>query len=887
MLPFEEIGRLPSPHDNAAIATRRIEPGTVVSLNGTPTAILHTVLEGHRFAVRAIATGEPVLSWGLPFGRALGPIAPGDYLVNESVLAALAMRAVNARLPAQPNFRDHLVPYQLAPDQIRAAPPVTPVPQSGTFAGYRRSARRGVGTRNCIVLLGTTSRTAGFVRMLAGRLQPLAREFPSLDGIVAIGHTEGGGPTEPNNTPEVLRTLAGFMVHPNVGAVLAVDQGIEPISNARLQAFMAHHQYALEDVPHAFLSIGDRLSDTTAQAELLVRGWLRFVAAQVRTREPLGNLRLALQCGGSDAFSGVSGNPLLGAVAHELIRHGGSANLCETDEAFGGETHLLANVRDLATAEAFLATLESFRERLRWHGETGESNPSGGNKFRGLYNISLKSLGAVQKKSPLTRLDTVIDYAVPMREPGFYFMNSPGNDLEGIAGQIASGCNAIAFVTGNGSVTNFPFAPTLKITTTTRRHELLAREMDVNAGRYLDGTPMSVLVDETFTLLCDTASGRRTRGELAGHSQVSLWRNWRQTDTSHLDSLRARPVPDGMPVVLAPGRAVPPIPRATFPAWRFGDATVVDPIALIVPTSMCSSQVARLAAEQLTARQLGAACRIDRFVALPHTEGCGFGGESLQRLLQRTYRGYATHPNVVAAVFLEHGCEKIPNDVMRHELASAGVSPERFGWVSVQLDGGMQRAMDKISAWFSTRLAATPQPVPVQASLGQLRIGLMTGLPVRNATAEAFAAVLRIVVAAGGSVLVPASDPLLDHPAFRHRVFGDRVPPVSLAYGQPFLQAGLHIVATETDHWVENLTGLGGCGVHLFLTIPDGPDQPGHPFLPVVQCAEARLPDDAALTEVAFFKALFAALVTTPPGRDTVDAITDFQLTRGFLGVSA
>lgn len=886
MLPLEDVGRLPSPNDNAAIATRRIEPGTVISINGAPTTIHHTVLEGHRFAVRAIAAGEPVLSWGLPFGEALCAISPGDYLANESMLAALALRAVHALLPAQPNFRDRLEPFQLKADEIRAAPPVARVAHPGTFAGYRRSARRGVGTRNCIVILGTTSRTAGFVRRLAERLQPLAREFPSIDGIVAIGHTEGGGPTEPNNAQEVLRTLAGFMVHPNVGAVLAVDQGVEPISNARLQAFMDHRRYPLEDVPHAFLSIGENFSAATIQAELIVRGWLPSVASQFRTPEPLCALRLALQCGGSDAFSGVSGNPLAGAVAHELIRHGGSANLCETDEAFGGEAHLLANVRDLTTAEAFLATLESFRERLRWHGETGESNPSGGNKLRGLYNISLKSLGAVQKKSPLTRLDTVIDYAVPMQEPGFYFMNSPGNDLEGIAGQIASGCNVIAFVTGNGSITNFPFAPTLKITTTTRRHELLVREMDVNAGRYLDGTPMSALVDETFALLRETASGRRTRGELAGHSQVSLWRDWRQTDTSQLEALRALPVPDGKPVVLAP-RAVPPVPPDTFPAWRFGNDIVVDPIALIVPTSMCSSQVARLAAEQLTARQLGAACRIDRFVALPHTEGCGFGGDSMQRLLQRTYRGYAVHPNVVAAVFLEHGCEKVPNDVMRHELTTAGVNPDRFGWVSVQLDGGMQRAIEKISTWFSSRLAATPAPVPLQAALGNLRIGLMTGGPARTSTAEAFAAVLRTVVAAGGSVLVPAHDPLLGHPAFRDGVCGGRVPAASLSYGQPISEAGFHIVATETNHWVENLTGLGGCGVHLFLTIPGGPQQPRHPFLPVVQCDEARLPDDAALTKAAIFKALFAALTSTPRGCATEETISDFQLTRGFLGVSA
>src|SRR5262249_33758097 len=158
------------------------------------------------------------------------------------------------------------------------------------------------------------------------------------------------------------------------------------------------------------------------------------------------------------------------------------------------------------------------------------------------------SLGAVHKKDPRTRLDTVIDYAQPLAiipDPGFTFMNGPGNDLEGIAGQVGAGCNLIVFVTGNGSVTNFPFVPTLKIVTTTRRHSLLIHEMDINAGRYLDGEPMESLTAESFDLLVATASGRKTKGEHAGHSQVSLWRNWRQTDTSRLAELHARPAPDG------------------------------------------------------------------------------------------------------------------------------------------------------------------------------------------------------------------------------------------------------------------------------------------------------------------------------------------------------
>src|SRR5581483_9135577 len=229
-LPFAAAARLPAPGDNVAIAIRRLDAGTSVALpDGPPRALAHTVLEGHRFAVRPIARGERLTSWGLPFGTAVRDIAPGDYVSNKSILEALAVRQLAAvALPAEPNFTDHLVPFRLDEAAFRPAPAVAPAPAPRTFRGYRRPGRRGVGTRNFIVVLGTTSQTASFARQLAARLQPLARVHPGIDGMVPIAHTEAGGPAAPNNRLEVLRALAGFMVPPNVAAVLAVDHGSEP-----------------------------------------------------------------------------------------------------------------------------------------------------------------------------------------------------------------------------------------------------------------------------------------------------------------------------------------------------------------------------------------------------------------------------------------------------------------------------------------------------------------------------------------------------------------------------------------------------------------------------------------------------------------------------------
>jgi len=816
------------------------------------------------------------------------------------MIEALAVRKVGAPTPTEPNFVDRLVPFELDESTFRPAPPVALVDQPRTFSGYRRPPGRGVGTRNVIVILGTTSRTASLVRQLAARLQPLARVHPKLDGIVAIAHTEGGGPEEPNNALEVLRALAGFMVSPNVGAVLAVDYGIEPINNDRLRQFMTEHGYPLAGVPHAFLSARTGLAATLAAGEKLVRGWLGPVSAQERTDEPLSGLRVALQCGGSDAFSGISGNPLAGAVVHELIRHGGTGVLCETDEITGGEEYIMRNIRDLATARAVLEHIASFKARLAWHGVTPESNPSAGNKFRGLYNIVLKSLGAVHKKDPRTRVDHVIDYAEPLTEPGFYFMNSPGNDLEGIAGQAAAGCNLFLFVTGNGSITNFPFIPTLKITTTSQRHELLVHEMDINAGRYLEGQPMESLASDSFECLIATASGRRTQGEKAGHSQTSLWRNWRQTDASRIAEIRARATPDGRPLREAggPESGSPEAERKVL-LRKTATGYSSERVALVLPTSMCAAQIAQLAAAKLNQADRSLYPGVDRFVALPHSEGCGFGGEALYRQHLRTYQGYSTHPNVVAALLLEHGCEKIPNDSMRRKFEQEGLPLTRFGWASVQMDGGIQNALTKIGTWFEQAAAGSPTGPRTDTGVGSLSIGLLSGGAPSPEAAAVLGRIASEVVAQGGTILVPETDALLASPTFRHAAIPGVIPHATLEYGESPRTPGFHCVSTESDHWVENLTGLGACGAHLFVGLLTDSSQQGHPLLSLIQVADCAAADkiasadlDLALTgqvdldEIRLWELIISVAEGSHLTAATAGGMVDFQLTRGLLGVS-
>ncbi len=893
---FESIGRLPAPKDNAAIAIRRIEPGAQVNLDGGLKIFKTTILEGHRFAYKPIAKGEAVLSWGLPFGTALRQIETGESIINALSLEILSQRDLgSAILPKEANFENSSLEFKFDESNFKPGIQVALDPNAHkvTFEGYLRSGKRGTGTRNAIVLLGTSSQSAFFVRALAERLQPLVENNLTSTAIVPVAHTEGGTTTTPNNLAQLLRTLAGFVVHPNVGAVLIADSGSEAVNNAVLKEFMLDKGYPLDSVPHHFFSLKNTLNASFNDAEAIVKKWIALVSSEKRSPRPVSELKMGLQCGGSDAFSGISANPLIGAVGKEIVRHGGLVNLAETDELIGAETYILSNVKDVKTVKLFLEKQKEFKDRLQWHGSTIEGNPSGGNRLRGLYNIFLKSLGAATKKDPSLRLDQVIDYAEPMKEPGFTFMNSPGNDLESIAGQVGAGCNVICFTTGNGSVTNFPFVPTIKVTSTTRRHNLLTNEMDINAGAYLDGTSMDDLCKTSFEYLREIASGKLTKGEKAGHSQVSIWRNWIQVDTSNLEKINHTAKPTGVPAELVKYSSKLVAPQIL--AYKTAPSTwASERVGLIVATSMCSSQIARVAAEYLTEKKIGLAFGIKRFAALAHSEGCGFAGEAMYGLMRRTLSSYAQNRNATTTLFLEHGCEKIPNDAIRLHLTQAGIEPSKYGWASVQLDGGMQSVIQKIEAWFSERLSKLPQIERTLTGLNSLSLAVLCDKPNPSThTAELFGKIAHAIVSEGGQIFISASDPLLNSNSFIKQTLGDNSTRANLDYGQHASASGFYIVATESSHWVENLSGLGGCGAQLAVSIRGNTLRPNHPFIPVLQISEHLDPAESDMclcgTE-ADTQQLLESICKTISQKSTPLAshakITDFQLTRGLLGIS-
>ena len=506
------------------------------------------------------------------------------------------------------------------------------------------------------------------------------------------------------------------------------------------------------------------------------------------------------------------------------------------------------------------------------------------------------------KRDPDVCLDYVINYGERMLAPGYYFMDSPGNDLESIAGQVASGSNMIFFVTGNGSITNFPFVPTIKIVTTTGRYEMLKNDMDVNAGAYQDGTPMEELGQQMLDLTVNVAAGERSVGEKAGHSQVSVWRNWKQTAPVNPEAVLSADAPTGKPI---PIRLDRPQSEHTFSAVQTKSGYHSDQIGLVLPTSLCSGQIAQMIADRLNQKGLGREHGISRYVALAHTEGCGVSGGNSEDIYRRTLIGHLIHPMVALGLPLEHGCEKTHNDYIRHALTEQDIPLERYGWASVQLDGGIDAVVQKVEDWFSRSLESMPRPDYADVGLEHLRIGLTSSGKVTETVTQSLAHLTQTIVSTGGTVVVPANATFLNSPTYVAHTFGGspQIPlQNTLSYGQFITESGFHIMETPTDHVVETLTGLGATGVDLMFAHVVGHPLQAHRMIPLIQATTEEttgsvyeadldlLPADENWTPESFSAQMLEIILEVASRRYTPKLYgkgnTDFQFTRGLLGIS-
>ncbi len=480
------------PADNVVTATRTLEAGTDVD-DVVTTAIIP---RNHKLASRDIKAGEAVRKYAQVIGYATEVIVAGGHVHTQNV-----------------EFRNTEENYEISTD-LRPAVPVAEAARD-SFMGYRRENGR-VGTRNYIGILTSVNCSATAARMIASAFGPeeMAR-YPNVDGVVAFVHGTGCGMAGQGEGFEALqRVMWGYARNPNHGGVLMVGLGCE-----MNQIDWLLEAYGLKQGPlFKTMNIQDSmgLAKTVETGIAMVREMLPEVNRATRESCPASELMVALQCGGSDALSGVTANPALGYACDLLVAQGGTGVLAETPEIYGAEHLLIRRAIDGATGKRLIGLIDWWQDYTARNRGSMDNNPSPGNKKGGLTTILEKSLGAASKGGT-TPLTGVFKYAEPVTARGFTFMDSPGYDPASVTGQIASGCNLVTFTTGRGSAFGSKPSPCIKIATNTEMYEQLVSDMDINAGAMLtEGQSLEEKGREIYQMLLDVASGTPSKSEAQG-----------------------------------------------------------------------------------------------------------------------------------------------------------------------------------------------------------------------------------------------------------------------------------------------------------------------------------------------------------------------------------
>jgi len=489
--------------DHVAIAIRSIAAGQTLDIAGLAVTATDAIPPGHKLAVRSSASGEPVLKYGQRIGKATCDIAIGQHVHSHNL---------------GDDHRSESVAHS-------TSPPPPPVPMKRWFEGFVRADGR-VGTRNYVCLVSTVNCSASVCKMVVAKFDSeRMKRWPNVDGVFAATHTTGCALAYGSLKHEMLgRTLAGYVRHPNVGASLVLGLGCEQTTSEYLAD--AHKVVPItttDDRP--LLRPGatpvmtmQQMGGTRATIEKAEK-WVESLLDQAnlanRTTVDASHLTLALECGGSDGYSGITANPAVGIVADRIVACGGRAVLSETTELYGAEHLLVRRSRSVAVANRLLERIDWWKQHVAMYGGSIDNNPSIGNKAGGLTTITEKSLGAVSK-SGSTTLEAVYHYAEPIDTPGLGVMDSPGFDPASITGKVAGGANLVLFTTGRGSCYGCKPTPSIKIASNSALFHRMREDMDLNAGEIAEGQSVEAVGDEFFEFALRVASGQKTASELLG-----------------------------------------------------------------------------------------------------------------------------------------------------------------------------------------------------------------------------------------------------------------------------------------------------------------------------------------------------------------------------------
>jgi len=482
------------PRDHVAMALRDLIAGENLDLHGQSIIVRADVPKGHKIAIRAAKAGADVLKYGWPIGRAVVDIAVGDHVHVHNVVTRL----------------EGVEGYAFAP----TAPEPRAAASARTFDGYRRKNGR-AGTRNEIWVLCTVGCVANTARRIAEKANQ--RFAGRVDGVYAFPHPFGCSQLGDDLT-HTRKLIAGLASHPNAGGVLILGLGCE---NNQLKALLESAPDIDGERLRSFTTqmVEDELEDGLAAVEALIE-----IAEQDR-REPIpvSDLVVGLKCGGSDGFSGVTANPLVGRIADKVADAGGTPVLTEIPEVFGAENVLLQRSASREVFDQAVGVIDDFKRYFIDNNQPIYENPSPGNIAGGITTLEEKSLGAVQKGGR-AQLVEVIRYGERVGPHGLTLLEAPGNDAVSSTALTAAGATVILFTTGRGTPLGFP-APTLKIASNSGLAQRKPGWIDFDAGQVLAGVSMDDAADALMDLVVDTASGKATKAELNGEREIAIWKS--------------------------------------------------------------------------------------------------------------------------------------------------------------------------------------------------------------------------------------------------------------------------------------------------------------------------------------------------------------------------
>ncbi len=483
------------PADNVAVALQPMEEGERIPNGNAAIEVRERIPAGHKVSLARIAAGEDVVKYGFPIGHATEEIEPGRW-VNERVLQT------NLKGVSDYSYRPANLPPPL-PDRPR------------TFSGYERGNGE-AGIRNELWIIPTVGCVNGVAERLARMLERETRA-EGIDGIRAYTHPYGCSQLgdDHEHTRRILRDMA---LHPNAGGVLIVGLGCE---NNRPEAFRT--LLGDYDTERIRLMVCQDEEDEMESGMKILRDLYARMAEDRRTEVPMGKLKVGLKCGGSDGFSGISANPLLGCFSDYLVAQGGSTVLTEVPEMFGAETLLMARCKDEEVFRKTVALVNGFKDYYISHRQPVFENPSPGNKAGGISTLEEKSLGCTQK-SGTTAVRGVLEYGEILASPGLNLLAAPGNDLVASTALAAAGCQIVLFTTGRGTPFG-TFVPTVKISSNSGLAVRKPGWIDFNAGTLLEGEPMPSVLERFTSLVLEVAGGRRTLNERNGYREMAIFKS--------------------------------------------------------------------------------------------------------------------------------------------------------------------------------------------------------------------------------------------------------------------------------------------------------------------------------------------------------------------------